>query len=296
MTKEQFSSEGFDLDAMATQDGEVVYEIGGGASAVAPPPSASAAATEKSVTDTADDYKSRGNDAFREKNWLEAMDMYTAAIQSLPGMTAIELLEMREEWQKAQQAKVRERLAQEDEERRRRRRTKEDAGEAENDAQNDNDDKPTPPEPERFQAPPHVHSSRLAVLHANRAAALMQLEEFEKALDDCDVAILRNPCYVKALMRRATLHEKMDNNTEAALADAKMAMQVDPGNRQIRAAVDRLQKLEDERLEKLKAETMDKLKDLGNSILGNFGLSLDNFKAVQDPNTGSYSISFNQNT
>jgi len=30
-----------------------------------------------------------------------------------------------------------------------------------------------------------------------------------------------------------------------------------------------------------------KLKELGNSILGNFGMSLDNFKAVQDPATGS---------
>ena len=42
-------------------------------------------------------------------------------------------------------------------------------------------------------------------------------------------------------------------------------------------------------------ETMAKLKDLGNSLLGNFGLSLDNFGTVQDPSTGSYSISFNQN-
>jgi hypothetical protein len=42
-------------------------------------------------------------------------------------------------------------------------------------------------------------------------------------------------------------------------------------------------------------ETLSKLKELGNSLLGNFGLSLDNFNAVQDPNTGSYSISFNQN-
>jgi len=35
-----------------------------------------------------------------------------------------------------------------------------------------------------------------------------------------------------------------------------------------------------------------KLKDMGNSVLGRFGMSVDNFKAVKDPNTGSYSISF----
>ena len=35
-----------------------------------------------------------------------------------------------------------------------------------------------------------------------------------------------------------------------------------------------------------------KLKDLGNMVLGKFGMSVDNFKAVKDPNTGSYSINY----
>jgi len=37
-----------------------------------------------------------------------------------------------------------------------------------------------------------------------------------------------------------------------------------------------------------------KLKDLGNTVLGKFGMSLDNFKAVKDPTTGAYSINFGQ--
>lgn len=41
-------------------------------------------------------------------------------------------------------------------------------------------------------------------------------------------------------------------------------------------------------------EMLGKLKDLGNSLLGKFGLSVDNFKAVKDEKTGGYSISFQQ--
>ena len=45
----------------------------------------------------------------------------------------------------------------------------------------------------------------------------------------------------------------------------------------------------------MKREMVGKMKELGNSLLGNFGLSLDNFKAEKDEKTGSYSIRFVQN-
>lgn len=50
----------------------------------------------------------------------------------------------------------------------------------------------------------------------------------------------------------------------------------------------------DAQLEIEKAEVISKLKDLGNTLLGKIGLSLDNFKVEQNPQTGSYNIQFKQ--
>jgi hypothetical protein len=120
----------------------------------------------------------------------------------------------------------------------------------------------------------------------------------QEALQDCTIAILLNPQYTKAYIRRATIYEQRcrrpRSNTELALQDMLTAQTLEPNNRTIATQVRRLQQLEQERMEQIKAETMSKLKDLGNSILSNFGLSLDNFQAQQDPNTGSYNISFSQ--
>jgi hypothetical protein len=52
----------------------------------------------------------------------------------------------------------------------------------------------------------------------------------------------------------------------------------------------RLEIESEERMTKMKDEALGKLKQLGNSILGNFGMSLDNFNMKQDEKTGSWNI------
>lgn len=105
----------------------------------------------------------------------------------------------------------------------------------------------------------------------------------------------------------------------------KRILEIDPAEKETLIAVKRVEPLHNAQLEKQKAEmlgkfplfpycsflyrlsphslytpphtlstTTGKLKDIGNGILGKFGMSLNNFNAVKDPNTGSYSISFNQ--
>lgn len=56
-----------------------------------------------------------------------------------------------------------------------------------------------------------------------------------------------------------------------------------------------MKKKSEEQFEKEKEEMMGKLKDFGNFVLGKIGLSLDNFKVEQNPDTGAYNISFQQN-
>jgi hypothetical protein len=76
------------------------------------------------------------------------------------------------------------------------------------------------------------------------------------------------------------------------LADYRAWVELEPSDRRAKSELERVEGLVKARDEALKSEMLGKLKDLGNSLLGKFGLSLDNFKAVQDPATGSYSINF----
>ncbi|GAB4838164.1 hypothetical protein Ancab_027693 [Ancistrocladus abbreviatus] len=130
-----------------------------------------------------------------------------------------------------------------------------------------------------------------SICHANCAMCYLKLGKYEETVKECTKALELNPAYIKALARRAEAYEKLER-FEDAIADMKKILEVDPSNDQARRTIVRLEPLAKEKMEKMKEEMIGKLKEMGNSVLGRFGMSIDNFKAVKDPNTGSYSISF----
>lgn len=132
-----------------------------------------------------------------------------------------------------------------------------------------------------------------AVLHANLAACQLKQETYQAAVQSSTAALKANPDYLKALMRRSMAYEKLDD-LDRALQDAKQVAEKDPGNVWASGVVDRLAPIVQQRQEDMKEEMLGKLKDLGNTLLGKFGMSLDNFQAQKDPATGNYSIKFQQ--
>ncbi|KAJ5690778.1 hypothetical protein N7462_005170 [Penicillium macrosclerotiorum] len=102
----------------------------------------------------------------------------------------------------------------------------------------------------------------------------------------------------KSLMRRAKAKSQMNGwaNLQGAMEDYQSLSSMEnlpPDEKRIvqralRELPDRIK----EAREKEVGEMMSKMKDLGNGILKPFGLSTDNFKFVQDPKTGGYSMNF----
>ncbi|EEQ98485.1 tetratricopeptide repeat protein, putative [Perkinsus marinus ATCC 50983] len=131
---------------------------------------------------------------------------------------------------------------------------------------------------------------------ANRAACHYFFSEWEEVVDDCTKALELDPSYGKVVGRRANAYEGMRKYTQCK-EDLDRLQELDPTWITVpanKARYSKIEKAAEEQFEREKEEMMGKLKDLGNTVLGKFGLSTDNFKCVKDPSTGSYSISFQQ--
>ncbi|OJJ44965.1 hypothetical protein ASPZODRAFT_658434 [Penicilliopsis zonata CBS 506.65] len=123
-------------------------------------------------------------------------------------------------------------------------------------------------------------------------------EELErlKRLDERRRDVLR--IRAKALMRRARAKTQLGGwgNLQGAEEDYKALADMEnlpPEDRRIvQTSLRELPQKIKEAREMEMGEMMGKLKELGNGILKPFGLSTENFKFVQDPKTGGYSMNF----
>lgn len=117
----------------------------------------------------------------------------------------------------------------------------------------------------------------------------------------CTQSLKLDPKYLKALLRRAQANEKLNTSTSLtqSLEDYKQLKQLAKDSytlRECQRAERELPTKIKQKTEQEKEEMMSKLKDLGNSILGKFGLSTDNFQLQPDPSgSGGYTMNFVNN-
>lgn len=137
------------------------------------------------------------------------------------------------------------------------------------------------------------NKENMAIFVGNRAACYYAMEEYQLTVEDCTLAIQNNEKYIKVIMRRCQAYEML-SKLEEAIADVRTVLQLEPGYPKAKETEARLVRLNEERMSKMKDEALGKLKDLGNTILGNFGMSLDNFKMTQDPASGGWNISMSK--
>ena len=132
------------------------------------------------------------------------------------------------------------------------------------------------------------------ILNCNKGICFNKLNEYDKALESFKEALKYNKDYSKALCNKMLLLHKKEEYLEA-YEDFKRLKTLDynlwenyrnlEGELSYKAEIQK---------KKMTDEMLGKLKDMGNTILGKFGLSLNNFQMT--PNgQGGYSIQYNNN-
>ncbi|TFK30627.1 hypothetical protein FA15DRAFT_699067 [Coprinopsis marcescibilis] len=227
----------------------------------------------------AHDRKSDGNDHFRLSNWNEALVLYRAGLNRLP--KSIETSEKVTSLPEGDEYSEQEIQV---------------TGE-QTSAVNISTSESLEP---GLTAEEELELTKLrAVLHANIAACHVKLNvegEHKESVAACTEALKNNPSYEKALQRRASSNEAI--NTWSSLTAAqedyetlKTLVQSPSQKAGIESKLSSLRPRLEAAQKNETAEMIDKMKGFGNSILGRFGLSTENFKL--EPNgQGGYSMNF----
>mmetsp|Transcript_8741 Transcript_8741/g.10875 ORF Transcript_8741/g.10875 Transcript_8741/m.10875 type:complete len:266 (-) Transcript_8741:34-831(-) len=136
--------------------------------------------------------------------------------------------------------------------------------------------------------------NNLSIFYSNRALCYIKMSQYNDGINDTTKSLKYNSNNIKSLYRRAQCNESLNNYFDAK-TDYELILKLDKNNKH---AIDRLKIIEPivkKEFDRQKDEVIDKLKGFANWGLGKIGLSLNNFEAKQDPNTGSYNIQYNPN-
>jgi len=214
--------------------------------------------------------KQEGNDHFRSKAWEEALAQYKSALGHLPRRKDEPPREPVEPLESPDPETVGISIP---------------------------EASPATPSESKNESPDIVKTR--AVLNANIGACYIQLGEHKKVVEACTEALADDPHYIKALQRRAASNEIIASWSAltSAQEDYRTLLALLPESSPQRSGINRTLRNLDPRIEnqreKEMGEMMGKLKNLGNTFLGNFGLSTDNFKF--EPNgQGGYSMNFSR--
>jgi len=140
---------------------------------------------------------------------------------------------------------------------------------------------------------PKDEEKTAAVLYSNCASCYFNLADYNMCIECATQSISLNKEYLRPVLCRAGAYYELEK-WEESHEDYQAAEKLDPESVQkpdIQRKLNILKKKIDDLTEVRKNEVMGNLKDLGNTLLGKFGLSLDNFKMQQNEN-GSYNIAF----
>ncbi|KAI0639750.1 TPR-like protein [Trametes polyzona] len=231
--------------------------------------------------DDAEALKQEGNEHFRSKKWNEALASYRMALGRLPKRLSPPRSARSEEGQSLTTVEDEEPTSSQN---------------ANKEASPEADASVGTSEENAAVHGPECAKAR-AVINANIGACHLKLGEYKEVVTACSEALKDDPDYVKALQRRATANEQINSwsSLSSAQEDYKRLVELLPPTSPELVGIRRSMAALPPRIEAAQkretAEMLDKLKGLGNSILGNFGLSTDNFQFV--PNgQGGYSMNF----
>jgi len=129
-----------------------------------------------------------------------------------------------------------------------------------------------------------------SILYSNMAQCLHRTKNYDDCIELATKSIKIDETYIKPLITRAKAYLETEK-LEESLEDWQQAEKLDPTNYDVTQNLYKLTKKVEADREKKKEEVLGNLKDLGNTLLGKFGFSLDNFK-MEKNESGSYNIQF----